>query len=94
MDLQRREEGFRCKRGIETKIHVKCTYGYGIFCYCVLKHVSIVFGRTLFSNNVRATVAAETKKGDNLHIFITSYCMLIIMPVIYSVVYDTANCDL
>ena len=29
-----------------------------------LKHVSIVFGRTLFSNNVRATAAAETKKGD------------------------------
>ena len=32
--------------------------------YCSLKHVSIVFGRTLFSNNVRATVEAETKNGD------------------------------
>ena len=32
--------------------------------YLVLKHVSIVFGRTLFSNNVRATAAAETKNGD------------------------------
>ena len=29
-----------------------------------LKHVSIVFGRTLFSNNVRATIAAEIKNGD------------------------------
>ena len=32
--------------------------------YSILKHVSIVFGRTLFSNNVRATKAAETKNGD------------------------------
>ena len=32
--------------------------------YKILKHVFIVFGRNLFSNNVRATIAAETKNGD------------------------------
>ena len=34
-----------------------------VMIYHELKHVSIVFGRSLFSNNVRATKAAETKKG-------------------------------
>ena len=36
----------------------------------LLKHVSIVFGRTLFSNNVRATAAAETKNGDYFDAFV------------------------
>ena len=48
--------------------HVGANYNVSRFIihpapYCNLKHVSIVFELTLFSNNVHATKASETKNG-------------------------------
>ena len=46
--------------------------------WIILKYIYIVFGRTLFSNNIRATVAAETKNGDYFwrFCFDISWCLI------------------